>query len=339
MSATVLPANLPASFTFTNMVAGVSYQVGLFAVNANGEGARLRVTGTTTAGATTGGGGTGLPNNKIAALWYNTFQRPRLREIPSDVLGTPSSIINHVILAMAQSQTAGTGTLRFQPSNGESTAQMKEDVLALRAAGVNVCIGVGGSSDGGITITNSTQVTQAYNSIVSIVNNYGVNGFDIDLEPSGSSWNQASLVSLVSQLKTTYGSTFVVGITPGLYSPYTTGWINLYNAMPANVDYFAPMLYDFPESRDSRLTAVTLDKCATMVNGGIPQSKIILGFMCRVPASSSYNASTPQVTLDAYKAAVAQYPNIKGAFLWEQYIDGQQSFGWSRLTGKYVRGL
>lgn len=336
-------ATLPSTFQFTSMVAGTAYQVGVFALNANGEGARLRLTGTTTA-VTGGGGGTsggaGLPS-KVAAMWYNKFQLPRLRQIPTDVMGTSSSIINHVNLGMAQSGGSGTGNLAFGTNNGESAAELKADVLALRAAGANVCIGVGGSSDGGITITNSTQVTQAYNSIVSIVNNYGVNGLDIDLEPSGSSWNQASLVSLVNQLKGNYGASFVVGVTPGLYSPYTAGWLALGNALGANMDYFAPMLYDFPESRDSRLTAIAVGKCDEIVNGGIPASKIILGFMCRTTSATGdgYSASTPQVTLDAYNACVAKYPSIRGAFLWEQYIDASQNWAWARLTGKRVRGL
>ena len=47
----------------------------------------------------------------------------------------------------------------------------------------------------------------------------------------------------------------------------------------------------------------------------------------------------PQGPLPAYKAAEAQYPIIRGAFLWEQYIDSTQNWAWARLTGKYVRGL
>jgi hypothetical protein len=332
-------ATLPASFTFTNMVAGVAYQVGVFAMNANGEGARLRVTGTTTALSETGGGGvgggSGLPTN-VWALWYNTFQRPRLRELPTDV----QTITNHYILAMAQSQTAGTGTLRFGPSNGETAAELKADVLARRAAGANVCIGIGGSSDGGITITNSTQVTQAYNSIVSYVTNYGVNGLDIDLEPSGSSWNQTSVVSLVTQLKAAYGSSFVVGVTPGLYGTYTATWMALAAALGSNMDYIAPMLYDFPEARDSRLNAVTIQKCDILAAAGIPQSKWIMGYMLRAASTGdSYNASTPQVILDAYNGALVKYPNIRGAFLWEQYLDSQNTYGATRGLGKRIRGL
>lgn len=340
VTATILPGALPTSFTFTNMVAGVTYQVGAFAMNANGEGARLRISQATTALTETGGGGvggsSGLPA-KVSAMWYNKFQRPRLRELPSDV----RTINNHYILAIAQSGGSGTGNIAFGPSNGETAAELKADVLALRAAGANVCIGIGGSSDGGIAITNSTQVTQAYNSIVSIVTNYGVNGLDIDLEPSGSTWNQTSLVSLVSQLKTNYGSSFIVGITPGLYDSYTATWMALYNAMSANVDYVAPMLYDFPESRDSRLTQIAVQKCDVMAAASIPQSKMILGFMCRSTAGTGdgYPASTPQVTLDAYNAAKAKYPNIRGAFIWESYIEGTAAYQWTRLTGKAIRGL
>jgi hypothetical protein len=329
---------LPSSFTFTNMVAGTTYQVGAFAINANGEGARLRITQATDPVPDTGGGGVGggggLPAI-VSSMWYNRYQRPRFRELPSDV----RAINNHYVVAAAVSSSSGTGSLSFGPYNGETAAELKADILALRSAGANVCIGIGSSAGGGITITNSTQVTQAFNSIQSFVTNFSFNGLDIDLEPSSSTWNQASIVSLCSQLKTAYGSSFIIGMTPGLYSTYTADWTNLAVALGSNYDYIAPMLYDFPEARDSRLTAVAINKCDVMVAAGIPQSKIILGFMCRPPSDPSYNASTPQVTLDAYKGAAAKYPSLRGAFIWEQYIEGLNNYGWTRLTGKYIRGM
>jgi chitinase len=338
VSAVILPANLPTSFTFTNMVAGTAYQIGIYALNANGEGARLRLSTTTDTVPSGGGGGvgggSGLPA-AVSAMWYNRYQRPRFRELPADV----KNINNHYVVAAAIAATSGTGTLAFGPANGETATELKDDILALRSAGANVCIGIGSSAGNGITITNSTQVTQAYNSIVSFVTNFGFNGIDIDLEPSSSTWVQASIVSLCQQLKTLYGSSFIIGLTPGLYGVYTANWMALATALGSSYDYMAPMLYDFPEARDSRLNAVSVQKCDIMAAAGIPQSKMILGFMCRPPSDPAYNASTPQVTLDAYKAVKNVYPNIRGAFIWEQYIEGLNSYGWTRLTGKFIRGL
>jgi hypothetical protein len=278
-----------------------------------------------------GGGGSGGLASRVVSLWYHGWQRPYLRELPADV----RNLVNLVVIAMAQSGGAGTGKLAWAPANGQSVTDFTADVRALRDLGKSVVIGIGGSNDGGITITNATQVTEAFNSIVGFVTTYGLNGIDIDLEPSGSTWTEDALVSLCGQLKAKYGPSFLIGITPGLYGTHTERWLSLARRLGANYDYMAPMLYDFPEAADSRLSGVAVNKCDVMLAGGVPTSKQLLGFMCKPPEGYA-NASPPQVTLDAWNAVKAKYPAIRGGFIWEHYIEGRTSYQWTRLTGQAI---
>lgn len=269
----------------------------------------------------------GLPEN-VSAMWVNMWEGPALGLIPSNVLGTN----NVYIAAMAQSAGAGTGNLRWSHPL-QTVASMKADIAAYRAKGNNVLLGIGGASDGGITVNSTTTTNQFVTSISSLVGTYGFTGIDIDLEPSGSAWSQASLVSAVSQLKAKYGAKFVVGLTVGMYGEHTARWLALAKALGNNYDYWAPMLYDFPEAHDSRLTPVALDKVRQAVAGGVPASKQILGFMC----NAYYNTSTVPVTVDAYNAVRKEFPTIRGAFIWESSIEAAHNYNWSLTLGTQVR--
>ena len=260
---------------------------------------------------------------KVNSVWHHRWAGPNLSDYPESVKAS----LDLVVLALAQSGGAGTGNLSYAPNNGQSVAAHAADCKAFIARGINVIMGFGGSSDGGITITNTAQADQAFASFASFRSTYGITGIDIDLEPSGSTWTQDAIVYLVRRLKQTYGAGFIVGVTPGLYSPHTTRWMALAQALGSDMDYMAPMLYDFPEAGDSRLTSVALDKCNTMSAAGIPDSKMILGFMLRPPAES-YPNSTPTTTLmtNAINAVKAARPNLRGAFIWEDKIQAARSW-------------
>ena len=108
-------------------------------------------------------------------------------------------------------------------------------------------------------------------------------------------------------------------------------------ALGSNFDYMAPMLYDFPEANQSNYGAVCVAKCDIMAAAGIPQSKMILGFMMKPPAENYPNASDSwQKTRDAYNAVKAKYPNLRGAFMWEDKImaarDGTGRPTWARSS-------
>lgn len=272
-----------------------------------------------------------LPS-RVVALWHHCWEGP----LPW--LGYPDDVrsqINLLILGIAQSAARGTGRLGYHDRWGGT--KIRDAVMAAKQAGVPVLIGIGGSSDGGITITNPAQVTEAADSLSGFVDRYGITGVDIDLEPSGSSWTEPALVQLVDLLRKRHPG-FLVGITPGLYGAHTARWLSLARTLGDRYDYMAPMLYDFPEAGDSRLSAVALDKCRQMVAGGVPESKIILGFMTRGKGVVYPNASpTPQVTINAWHACLQRYPGLRGVFHWEDAIDASNGWAWSRAASPVVR--
>ena len=99
-----------------------------------------------------------------------------------------------------------------------------------------------------------------------------------------------------------------MGLTPAFYGElHRAKWMAVAKALGSNYDYMAPMLYDFPEANQSNYGAVCVAKCDIMAAAGIPQSKMILGFMMKPPAESYPNASDSwQKTRDAYNAGEGQ---------------------------------
>jgi chitinase len=237
-----------------------------------------------------------------------------MRDWPADV----KAHVTHVVLGLAQQVTAGQGYMQFS-MEGQSKADTAADCREYRSRGCNVVMGFGGGG-GQIAIQNETNVTQAMSSITGFVNDYGINGIDLDMEPSGSSWNQASIVSLFTQCKAKWGQNFICGITPGLYGSYTQQWFNLVAALGANrYDYFAPMEYDYPEAQDARLLPIWAYKIQWMIDAGIPANKIIMGVMMQPFAGYSATIST-QTILNAYNQELAKRPTLRGFFIWESKI-------------------
>ncbi len=279
------------------------------------------------------GGGTTTPPASSALteyLWHNGFHLRnstqqiveaaiRLRDYPAD----QQSEVDVVILSMMQSAQAGTGRLTQLPLDGyANAAEAKADVDARHAAGGLVLAGLGGSSDGGITINSDATALQAADGVTAEVVRLGIKGISIDLEPSGGSWTQAGVVKFVQILKTRYPN-FVIDVCVGLYGSYTASWTALGRALGSNMDTMSVMLYDFVESSDSRLSGVSVDKVDLLVSGGIPASKVVLLYMMR-PTSSYTNATpTPSLVVNALQAVQAKHPTMKKFGWWEDRILGR----------------
>jgi hypothetical protein len=181
-------------------------------------------------------------------------------------------------------------------------------------------------------VRDDQQVADFIASVQDMVRTYGFTGIDIDLEPSGSSWTEAAVVAAVSQLKQDFGASFLVGLTVGLYDEVQDMWFSLARALGDNLDYWAPMLYDFPEAHDERLVPVALSKVKAAVAAGVPASKQVLGFMC----NDYYNTSPVGVTADAWRAAKRAHPNLRGAFIWESKLEALHGYPWTRTVGPLI---
>lgn len=305
----------------TGLLAGTAYTYTLVG-NLVGGG----TTPTASVAVTTTGGTPEPTGDKIASMWYNSWQGPPLHTFPADV----KNALTHYCLGMAQGSGSGTMSYGSHYMHGSySNAEHADDIRALVAAGRVVTIGIGGAG-GNVHIANSTHVSQAVASIKSIVTNFGVNGIDIDIE-AGAPWTQDALVDFCMELKSFYGSGFKIGVTTQMYGEWTAKWMNFLNALGHNnYDYTGPMLYDFPESiQSATLIPVAVNKADTMVASGVPQSRMVLGFMLQ-PHAGYAASENAQVIIDSYTAVKNKYPNIAGAFFWASEIDNARNWEFSR---------
>ena len=274
-------------------------------------------------------GDQGLPAlpARVVSMWVNAFESPTIRQIPTDVLQQ----VTLMVLAMAQSGGSGSGRLKWSHP-AQSQQAMRADIADVVDRRIPVLLGIGGASDGGITVRDDQQVEDFVASVHAMVRTYGFPGVDIDLEPSGSSWTEAALVAAVRQLKRDFGATFLVGLTVGLYAEYEQLWFSLARALGDDLDYWAPMLYDFPEAHDDRLIQVALDKVGDSVAAGVPAHKQVLGFMC----NSYYNTSPVDVAANAWRAAKQAHPDLRGAFIWESKLEAEHGYPWTRTVGPLI---
>lgn len=271
--------------------------------------------------------GTPLPD-RLVSMWIFDWRAPSIRELPADVLDT----VNTLVVAMAQSEVAGTGRLRWSPFR-DDPEQMRAQIAAAVQQGTPVLLGVGGADDGGITVTDDTQVAEFCDSVRGFVDEFGFTGIDIDLEPSGSSWTEPALVDVVDRLKAEHGAGFLIGLTVALYDEHTERWLSLARELgPDRYDYFAHMLYDYVEATDERLDHDARRKVRIAVEGGVPASRQVLGFMCNTPTYSSPVALTGRV----WHSARSEFPDLRGVFIWESSIEQAADYEWTRTVGVTV---
>jgi hypothetical protein len=269
-----------------------------------------------------------LPD-RVVSMWMFDWRHPSIGDLPPDVHDT----VNMLVVAMAQSEVAGTGRVKWSPHR-DATPEMARQIGEAIGRGAPVLLGVGGHNDGGITVTDRTQVAEFCDSIRGLVDRFGFTGVDLDLEPSGSRWTQPALAEIARRLKAEYGPTFLVGITAALYGEHTARWLALADEIADDYDFFAHMLYDYVEATDERLTLDTLDKIRTAAQGGVPSAKQVLGFMCNTTTFSSPVALTGQV----WAAALAEFPDLRGTFIWESSIEHGVGYEWTRSVGRAVAG-
>ena len=102
---------------------------------------------------------------------------------------------------------------------GYTEAQFKADIAAKRAAGKKVIISVGGQN-GTVSVANSTAAANFANSAYGLIQQYGFDGIDIDLENGvNSTYMSQALHTLAAKV----GSGFVLTMAPETIGMQSTG--------------------------------------------------------------------------------------------------------------------
>ncbi|WP_077798856.1 chitinase [Streptomyces sp. JHA26] len=215
------------STTVTGLTPSTAYAFQVAAVNDAGESARsATVTATTAEGQD--GGGSGLPAHALVGYLHASFANgsgyTRMADVPDswDVID----------LAFGEPTSVTSGDIRFtrcpvtECPNVESDAEFKAAIRAKQAAGKKVLISIGGQN-GQVQLSTTAARDMFVSSVSKIIDEYGLDGLDIDFEGHSLSLNAddtdfrnpktpviVNLISALKTLKATYGDDFVLTMAP-----------------------------------------------------------------------------------------------------------------------------
>ncbi|MFF4765834.1 chitinase [Streptomyces sp. NPDC001255] len=218
------------SATVSGLSPATAYSFQVSAANASGESAKsaaLKVT--TAAGGDNGGGTSGqLPAHALVGYLHASFANgsgyTRMADVPDswDVID----------LAFGEPTSVTSGDIRFSlcPASEcpgvETPAEFKAAIKAKQAAGKKVLISIGGQN-GQVQLTTAAARDTFVSSVSKIIDEYGLDGLDIDFEGHSLSLNTGdtdfrnpttpaivNLISAVKSLKAKYGKDFVLTMAP-----------------------------------------------------------------------------------------------------------------------------
>ncbi|WP_053726304.1 chitinase [Streptomyces sp. WM6378] len=342
-----------SSATVTGLSASTSYQFQVTATNAAGESPKsAAVTGTTSAGGGNPGGSGTVPKHAVTGYWQNFNNGATVQKI-SDV---PA---NYDIIAVAFADATTTPgavsfTLDTNGLGGYTVDQFKADIAAKHAAGKSVIISIGGQN-GTISVSDSTSASNFANSVYSLMQTYGFDGVDIDLE---NGLNSTYMTQALKSLSAKAGSKLVITMAPqtiDMQSPsneYFKTALNIKDILTVvNMQYYNSGSMNgcdgkvYSQGSVDFLTALA----CIQLQGGLDPSQVGLG----LPASTS-GAGSGYVSPSVVNAALdcltqgtncgsfkpsKTYPGLRGAMTWSTNWDASSGNAWSNAVGPHVHAL
>ncbi|BCB87144.1 chitinase [Phytohabitans suffuscus] len=161
-----------------------------------------------------------LPKHFLTGYWHN-FVNPavelRLRDVPNEY--------DLVAVAFADAtSTPGAVAFGVDPGlasalGGYTNADFKADVQALKARGKKVIISVGGEA-GRVSVGDSGAATNFANSVFAIMQEYGFDGVDIDLE---NGLNPTYMGQALRSLRSRAGANLIITMAPQTIDMQSTG--------------------------------------------------------------------------------------------------------------------
>ncbi|MCI3272770.1 chitinase [Streptomyces cylindrosporus] len=348
---TKITAVTGTSATLTGLAASTSYSFQVTATNSAGESAKsTAVTGTTTSGSSGGGGS--VPKHAVTGYWQNFNNGATVQKI-SDV----SSQYDIIAVAFADATTtpgAVTFNLDSAGLGGYTVDQFKADIKAKQAAGKKVIVSVGGQN-GTISVTDSASATNFANSVYSLMQTYGFDGVDIDLE---NGINATYMSQALRSLSSKAGSSLVITMAPQTIDMQSTSNAYFQTALNikdiltvVNMQYYnsGSMLgCDGKVYSQGSVDFLTALACIQL-EGGLSPSQVGLG----LPASTSGAGSgyvSPTVVNNALDCLAKgtncgsfkpskTYPDLRGAMTWSTNWDAAAGSAWSNAVGPHVHAL
>lgn len=340
------------SATVSGLAASTSYSFQVTATNAAGESVKSStVTGKTAATSGGGGGGT-VPAHAVTGYWQNFNNGATVQK-----LSAVQSQYDIIAVAFADATTtpgAVSFTLDSAGLGGYTVDQFKADIKAKQAAGKKVIISIGGQN-GTISVSDSASATNFANSVYSLMQTYGFDGVDIDLE---NGLNATYMSQALRSLSAKAGASLVITMAPQTIDMQSTsnGYfqtaLNIKDILTVvNMQYYnsGSMLgCDGKVYSQGSVDFLTALACIQL-EGGLAPSQVGLG----LPASTSGAGSgyvSPSIANNALDCLAKgtncgsfkpskTYPGLRGAMTWSTNWDASAGNAWSNAVGPHVHAM
>ncbi|MFE1441024.1 chitinase [Streptomyces sp. NPDC058739] len=348
---TKITAVTGTSATVTGLAASTSYSFQVTATNSAGESPKSAAV-TAVTGPTDPGGGGNLPKHAVTGYWQNFNNGATVQKI-SDV---PNQ---YDIIAVAFADaTATPGAVTFNLDSaglgGYTVDQFKADIRAKRNAGKKVIISIGGEL-GTVRVNDSASATNFANSVYSLMQTYGFDGVDIDLE---NGLNATYMTQALRSLSAKAGPSMILTMAPQTIDMQSTSNSYFQTALNVkdiltvvNMQYYnsGSMLgCDGKVYSQGSVDFLTALACIQL-EGGLAPSQVGLG----VPASTRGAGSgyvSPSIVNNALDCLAKgtncgsfkpsrTYPALRGAMTWSTNWDATAGNAWSNAVGPHVHAL
>ncbi|MEU4483630.1 chitinase [Streptomyces purpurascens] len=338
------------SATVTGLAASTSYSFQVAATNAAGESPKsAAVTGRTNAPT---GPGPALPKHAVTGYWQNFNNGAAVQKL-ADV---PSQ---YDIIAVAFADAASTpGAVTFNLDSaglgGYTVDQFKADIRAKQAAGKKVIVSVGGER-GTVAVNDAASAANFANSVHSLMQTYGFDGVDIDLE---NGLNATYMTQALRSLSAKAGSSLIITMAPQTIDMQSTSnsyfqtALNIKDILTVvNMQYYnsGSMLgCDGKVYSQGSVDFLTALACIQL-EGGLAPSQVGLGLPASTRGAGSGYVSPSVVNnaLDCLAKGTGcgsfkpsrTYPGLRGAMTWSTNWDATAGNAWSDAVGPHVHGL
>lgn len=305
---------------------------------------------------------TDLPQHMVTGYWHNFCNGSanlKLSDVPTTY--------DMVCVAFANSSTVE-GRLTFDIDTDLSTAlggytkaDFINDIKTLKSRGQHVIISVGGA-EGRTTVTSQASADEFASSLISMVNEYGFEGVDIDFE--GAAIYQSNINYLASALRKVhaeFGDKFIITMAPETYymhdaSDITGAYFNLAMEIKDILTICYPQFYNAGgdigyggfNARYQSVSFVT--SLATMyIENGLRPDQLAIGLPSMSSAASSGYMSNSDITTainslvygtaaDGFTPPKA-YPTLRGVMTWSINWDATNGYSWANAMASLMDTL
>jgi chitinase len=349
------------SDTVTGLAASTGYTFTVSAYNSAGQSpASNSVSATTSASSSGGGGGGGggsggLPAHLLMGYWQDFANGAT----PLTLASVPTSYNLVAVAFGAATGTPGQVSFSLDPTlasdlGGYSQQQFINDIATLQARGQKVILSVGGA-DGAISVDDAASASAFASSVYSLIQQYGFNGVDVDLE---NGVDPTYMASALEQLESDVGSSLIITLAPqtvdtqGAGDDYFQLALDIKSILTMiNTQYYNSGTMNgcdgnvYAEGTENFITALA----CTELEGGLSPAQVGIG----LPASSSAAGSgyvSPTVVDDALDCLATgsncgsfvppqTWPGIRGVMTWSINWDAANGYGFADTVAPYLSTL